>query len=642
MTSPTSSSLSSSESIDAARGIPQQLSGIMEWTISPTKHRQLSSALSSSSGSQGHSRVFSETSVPSSLHTTPPSLKYNSAVQRTSSAMDSVGMTPRLREQYGSRPFTATNQSRDEMVVRSASLSSRCQNTLQPLNEEESIAASVPSSEALAGAAKQEANRDVSSLSAIESKFPTNTTLTRSRSSMQMRDLREQMQDLKGKISTLKERARRDNLRRRSLQSLKTPSPFSAADNWDTEGELYRRGPRTTDTGFEPNDGLPSSLESDEERRPEIADGSVDGGEREDVGVQPGTEDAHSVVPSQYENALEQAEDDNGAVWDDENSPSTDQANGYHLHNNDVGDEFEQDSILDDQDFYESSPSPIGERHEDRADAFDYEHFFLRSDLGSYGRSNHRRKNSLDSTDSIETTKGPTTTDHPTSEQMTPTRPHKAKQTSPIDNIKHKGHFRNNSVDSVSTFATFATATEGRGSAAGSEADEEEWEQHQRQYPMAGTWNQDYFSHQTAANLPHTWPSGSHAAPRADSAIRVNGHLTPGSPTGTSSPSTTRSFPLVNKPKHPTPSPSPQPPSALVSTLLSQMRPDDGMTRPALQMSKEDGDLVERLLESLGKVCLQLREDKGGASKYEGRVWRRRLDAARRVLDGEVDEDVLG
>ncbi|TKA25945.1 hypothetical protein B0A54_17255 [Friedmanniomyces endolithicus] len=40
-------------------------------------------------------------------------------------------------------------------------------------------------------------------------------------------DLREQMTSLKGRISTLRDRAREDSLRRQSLQNLRTPSPFS-------------------------------------------------------------------------------------------------------------------------------------------------------------------------------------------------------------------------------------------------------------------------------------------------------------------------------------------------------------------------------------------------------------------------------
>jgi hypothetical protein len=50
-------------------------------------------------------------------------------------------------------------------------------------------------------------------------------------------------------------------------------------------------------------------------------------------------------------------------------------------------------------------------------------------------------------------------------------------------------------------------------------------------------------------------------------------------------------------------------------------------------LSKDDQILVERLVASLGKCVLGLQES--GRASYDGRVWRRRLDAARRVLEGQ-------
>lgn len=50
-------------------------------------------------------------------------------------------------------------------------------------------------------------------------------------------------------------------------------------------------------------------------------------------------------------------------------------------------------------------------------------------------------------------------------------------------------------------------------------------------------------------------------------------------------------------------------------------------------LSEGDRDLVERLVGSLAIVCKCVRAAEG----YEGRVWRRRLDSARRVLDGEME-----
>jgi len=47
---------------------------------------------------------------------------------------------------------------------------------------------------------------------------------------------------------------------------------------------------------------------------------------------------------------------------------------------------------------------------------------------------------------------------------------------------------------------------------------------------------------------------------------------------------------------------------------------------------KEDQILVERVVASLGKCVLGMQEVSRGST--EGRMWRRRLDVARRVLDG--------
>lgn len=57
------------------------------------------------------------------------------------------------------------------------------------------------------------------------------------------------------------------------------------------------------------------------------------------------------------------------------------------------------------------------------------------------------------------------------------------------------------------------------------------------------------------------------------------------------------------------------------------------MSSPVHMLSKADQLLVENLVASLGKCVLGLQAASGG--DYEGRVWRRRLDAARRTLEGE-------
>ena len=59
---------------------------------------------------------------------------------------------------------------------------------------------------------------------------------SRAQSQLQVRDLQYQMKGLHIKISSLKVKNQEDNLRRRSLQSLRTPSPLTAADHWYANG----------------------------------------------------------------------------------------------------------------------------------------------------------------------------------------------------------------------------------------------------------------------------------------------------------------------------------------------------------------------------------------------------------------------
>jgi len=103
--------------------------------------------------------------------------------------------------------------------------------------------------------------------------------------------------------------------------------------------------------------------------------------------------------------------------------------------------------------------------------------------------------------------------------------------------------------------------------------------------------------------------------------------------------STQRSFPLINKPKSQVPF---SPHSNLdqksqesdFTTLVDDQNHASGSrSSPVDMLAKEDQILVERLVASLGKCVLGLQEASRGS--YEGRVWRRRLDFARRTLEGE-------
>jgi hypothetical protein len=95
---------------------------------------------------------------------------------------------------------------------------------------------------------------------------------------------------------------------------------------------------------------------------------------------------------------------------------------------------------------------------------------------------------------------------------------------------------------------------------------------------------------------------------------------------------TQRSFPLINKPKSQSSTSTPN--ETAESTLIDGQSSGERLQpSPVHMLAKEDQILVERLVASLGKCVLSLQESSSGS--YEGRPWRFRLDAARRILEGD-------
>lgn len=84
-------------------------------------------------------------------------------------------------------------------------------------------------------------------------------------------------------------------------------------------------------------------------------------------------------------------------------------------------------------------------------------------------------------------------------------------------------------------------------------------------------------------------------------------------------------------------------PTALASSLVSTVRAASSSpyspTEPNSGLNNDDGRLLEQLFQSLGNVCMELQTIITGPDPDEKtvKVLRRRLDAARRVLDGELD-----
>ena len=177
--------------------------------IPPRIHSYRQSLLTPHGSSPGHTRGMSETSVPLPFTPSYSYLTRTTSNKRSSSAFGHAS-GPWSPEGYGQgrfpikesrsvehlrNPRTTWSSSDREHAARSASRSSRSPTALETLPEDEDGARVHRSTSAASG-------------------------------------LRDQMNDLKGRISSLKLKAQEDHLRRRSMQSLRAPSPFTSSETW--------------------------------------------------------------------------------------------------------------------------------------------------------------------------------------------------------------------------------------------------------------------------------------------------------------------------------------------------------------------------------------------------------------------------
>ncbi|KAK3896851.1 hypothetical protein C8A05DRAFT_39600 [Staphylotrichum tortipilum] len=515
----------------------------------------------------------------------------------------------------------------------------------------------------------------------------------RSSSAAQMRDIKDQMRDLKGKISSLREQARVDNLKRRSLQSLRTPSPF-------THSQI--------DTWYEPASNRTSEIITSE-----MLDGhpwnseemSVDGEVREHE-----LPHGDGMHPEEDESDYADAEtgippEPMGRFSDPEPiSPTTPapEANGEaydsaYLHSEGgVTDEDQDFHEADDADYMSESGESLYHdtvqhqiSHEDREDAFDYEHFFLHSAMGTMSLTRRASTETFTSEGSVETTRGPVA------------------DTAGGDAYGAGARVigRRNSSNSISTIDTFATAQEGRSLKSPVLPDEEgsfratSAQSHRFRSGSSATSKRLSLNPRPAtatrdnsdgdgsispiAEETSTSASASPAPatqqqhhPRRASVIHrpMSMSLSMSSPTSLNhrpsvssfeSVGTNRSFPLVPASFHAsarkanstgvlTPRPRDSPEFAdpdhnhglntIASRLMSDMQQQQqtsegdplGGAHPLEGLLREDRYLVERLVASLGRCVLGLTEN--GRASAESRMFRRRIDAARRALEGGEGE----
>lgn len=651
------SSIHSSSPLSRSTPSPPEPRIISQMGLPPARHRQLNNS-NLGPNSPAHARVGSENSLPLS----PPSNTSNPAptsrpalISRTSLPLIASPQLEGLQRRESYRSQNGTQESR-----RSSS------------NEYSDPASGIVITET-ASDGNQTPSFEIDRYVRASTAEPHSwheidpRTLTRSASSMQMRDLSVKMKDLKGKISTLRDRAKEDNMKRRSVQSLRTPSPFTAAEQWYTTSNDYKDGHLSADAAVmrtawdgeakeqeaQPklvNNTLDHVAEDAEEDMADYQESETTSIYQDFEEAQEHQEEYGNVVGSFgeeeqvngdeiYEEPAE-VEDDN---QQDDPREHVEETESYEEHpiDDESHDEFVDGEEYDDADsedgaslYHDTSQVPLS--HEDREDAFDYEHFFLHSAMGSMSQQKYGRRGSTDSygsDDSVATARG---IDPPTGTYKDELKPAAV------------GHKRHKSIDTVSTMATFATAKSRH-----TETDLQN--QYYQDFAVQDLRrSQQIEGGDTSKALPTTPDEAAdpeHES-RRGSVIKggviqpVSTHRPSISSFTSSSSGATRSFPLVNRPKNAsgttTPSGYPSNPAELLGMALTTGMVNGSGDRtaqpsPVSMLHRDDQILVDRLVGSVGKCVMGLQETR--RTSAENRVWRKRLEIAYRILEG--DESLL-
>ncbi|KAI5926335.1 hypothetical protein F4810DRAFT_656435 [Camillea tinctor] len=590
-----------------------------------------------SKGTHGHTRISSENNIVGEFKT-------DVFAQRSSSALGAAGGYRKpLQALQGSRSAdfmreNPPNSPQDHSIYGTLTFaktrtSSRTKDkALEPLSEDD-VSPGPSSRPSIDGA------RLGAFLSPTFGSFQ-DASLKRSASATQMRDLKDHMKDLKGRLSTLRDQARADSMKRRSLQSLRTPSPFTHAriEQWyvettgptvdnSTHNDLASQSGNGDISAAKDQDG---SLEMTEEGNIESVGNSYENSDETPlVGTSP--PDSRASSPdSNTTPTLSLGEED----VDDMDDMRTE--DGYE--DDDPNEVFDSASESGESAYHDTVQNQVS--HEDREDAFDYEHFFLHSAMGSMTQKRLNRRGSQDSfssEDSVETTRGPNTS-------------------SRSSVIKTGRRSRRDSAGSTSTMESFATATEGRHTRTENSSRADEYWDQSDQGPERG----QVGTPETPGTARRTHFASETSDSSSDrSQLRLSAIRRPQSSTATSkhrpsvslgSTGTNRSFPLVNNTSKVnggvlTPRDSPDQELKQISeTLMSETASicdresiyTGETAAPINSLLKEDQILVERLVASLGRCVLGLTES--GRASTESRLFRRRIDAARRILEGDLDE----
>ncbi|KAF2145490.1 uncharacterized protein K452DRAFT_315726 [Aplosporella prunicola CBS 121167] len=512
-----------------------------------------------SNGNRGHTRGHSETFVPSP-QTPGFSQQATTNEKRSTSALGSFR-----------GPFTASPL--EHAINRNTSLrGTRSQEGMRhswlPADHNNSRSVSRGSTAQLSPRALETLREDEDPKEVPKEVHKEVSTNDLRRSASTTGELRAQMQDLRGRISSLRDRAREDGMKRRSLQNLRAPSPFTTTSGWQGDAEASRP---STHSGAETAPGRSrqrnnrTTSTSPHNRHAANTPGSED--------QESHYEDAEEGEVDEILNETESSDEPEAAVSDDA------VVEGYRQ-------EVDADSLYDKDILFHDAEVTAG-AHEDRVDAFDYEHFFLHSAMGSYSREN--RSPSVSSEGSVETTR-PSSPVQPVAQASPQANPEAA--LSP--------HRRTRSQESISTVATFATATEGKGS------NEEESNE-----------ALDQFAQQALRDHLLTRPSkiSLRSTSSGQRSIRSPYSRNPSS-AGDSTPEYFGD------------------PAARIMSSFFSPKLERGQLTP---LKQKDEDLLYSLTTSIQQVCTRLQSL--SEDEYETRIWRQRLDQARKILDGVPSEN---
>jgi hypothetical protein len=537
----------------------------------------------------GHSRAASEASVPSPVPSLPVNTTTRSTTmpKRSSSALGSfasLGVLDRGVSLRGAKSQEAMRESRLKHWI----LDDRA----------------IPPPMDLARSASSTGHHHF-----VTTVSPTPSDLPR-RPVSQASEIRAQMSELKDRISEIKERAR-ENIKRASTLSLRAASPMGSEKSHTYSDPLKSSAPSVV------NRKSTSPGES-----PKSADFAVKNPPRQYTPAHDGIDEMDGYPESYYGDAAEHL--DNPEEESHKKAPHSRAVDSplqqrQMVHETSIGDVLEElpeeldeeaienGSVSGETVYFEAEQTFSAGRHEDRLDAFDYENFFLHSAMGTYSRN--QRRDSISSEGSVETTRpaSPLRTAEALDAELGVTEADSSDiPSSPLGAV----HERNMSVESISSIASFQTATE---------SFDEDFN-----YDEEGLEYDDLDAITDQVILDNSY------SPTKAAIVHSRQSLSPR--------------------KHPGPSPLvplPSPPTVFASSMspvkMMASRPSSGLLSSFIGLDAMDSApdivhrdraLVESVVSALQRCSLELQR-----SRNERRDdWRERLTEARRILEGLEDE----